>query len=68
MNSKEEMSDHIKKVHNDIAHICNICGKGFKSSMALQRHIKIHEGFRGSACEVSNNTLLTYKKIMFFIE
>ena len=52
------MKEHIENSHTDQQHICNICGTTFKNNPQLQRHLNIHKGIRGSACEVRLNSYI----------
>lgn len=50
---EDEMCDHVRECHGDLPFICESCGRSFRSNAAFQRHMDIHGGLRGSACEVS---------------
>lgn len=52
MNSEEEMCDHVRECHSDLPFICVVCGQTLRTNAAFQRHMDIHKGLRGSACEV----------------
>lgn len=53
ISSEEEMCDHVRECHADLQFICGICGQSLRTNAAFQRHMDIHKGLRGSACEVS---------------
>lgn len=52
ISSEEEMCDHVRECHADLQFICGICGQSLRTNAAFQRHMDIHKGLRGSACEV----------------
>lgn len=54
MNSEEEMYNHVQECHSDLPYICVVCGQTLRTNAAFQRHMDIHKGLRGSACEVGH--------------